>query len=124
MDLVKYGCNLSESNKAGSSLTVEAFSDAQGTTTPVAVTAGDLVLEAFIDAVSSTVKGTIWLVNDGTAWQNLTPTGPVPGTLVAVTGPEVQYQQGSLVVFLEGNTFATANLNVTIAVVDAAIGAL
>jgi hypothetical protein len=124
MDLVKYGCTLTGANKAGTSLTVAAFSDSVGGTTSATVSAGDLVLEAAYDAGTSTLTGTIWLVNEGDAWQNLTPTGPAPGTLIVATSPDVPYQQALLIVFLDGSTFATSNLNMVQSIVDAAIGAL
>lgn len=122
MLLVKYGAILTENNKAGTDLDVLVISDVGGGTTTCAVAEGDLVLETIISG-TSVVTGKIWKVHDGEAWDDLTPEGEIlPGTLVVSTAPDVPFQQGGMVVFLENNQYVGVNLNQTINLIEAITG--
>jgi hypothetical protein len=126
MSLIKYGCVLSSANKAGTDLNIEAFADNLGNTTTVVVEPGDLVLEAAIDPITSALTGTVWMVFDGAPWVDETPNGQIAGTFLVATAPDLPYQQGSLIVFLDNNGFTSVNLSqtqvVAQAIVDASIG--
>jgi hypothetical protein len=120
MLLIKYGCTLTEDNKDGTSLNVEAFSDTVGGMTTVTVAEGDLVLEAFIDPGSALIVGKIWAVHDGSPWTDMTPEGEVaPGEMMVATAPDLPYQQGSLIVFLTENQFIAANIGIMLALTGA-----
>ena len=124
--LVKYGCVLSSDNKAGTSLTVDAFSDTVGGTTPVSVAEGDMVLEAAINPETSDLFGKLWIVHDGEPWTDLTPDESgtsfvTPGTALIATAEELDYQKGGGVVFLNNGEFVSLNLSQTIAVVESMI---
>ena len=122
MILIKYGCFLTEDNKDGTSLSVEVFSDTVGGTTTATVDEGDLVLEAVFDPVTSSLTGKIWTVHDGSPWDDMTPEGTVaPGAAMIATAPDVPYQKGGMIVFLENNEFVSVNLSQTLALIEAAL---
>jgi len=120
MYLIKYGCVLTADNKDGTDLDVAAFSDPVGGTTTVTVAEGDVVLEAAIDPVTSALTGKIWIVRDGSPWEDQTPNGQDPGTMMLATAPDVPYQKGGMIVFLEDNEFVSVNLSTTLALIEAA----
>ena len=122
MILIKYGCFLTEDNKDGTSMSVEAFSDTVGGTTTVTVAEGDVVLEAVFDPVTLSLTGKIWAVHDGDVWEDLAPDGPIgPGTSMIAMAPDVPYQKGGMIVFLENNEFVSVNLSQTLALIEAAL---
>jgi len=119
MFLVKYGIAATSSNLDGSDLDVAAYSDTVGGTTTVTVSDGDYVMA--IDLVGATTVGTIYLVHDGTAWEEV-DLGTTPGDLFIGTAPDVPYQRGSLFAFLDRtNEFVSINQAQTLAIVDAAV---
>jgi hypothetical protein len=122
MDLISYGGILTTSNKAGTDLSIDAFSDINGNTTAVTVSAGDIVLEAIVDPVTLVTTGTLWLVNDGHPWIDITPNGQTPGVAMIATASDVPYQTGTLIVWLAANRFVVANQSLTQLIVDSAIG--
>jgi hypothetical protein len=122
MDLISYGGILTTSNKAGTDLSIDAFSDINGNTTAVTVSADDIVLEAIVDPVTLVTTGTLWLVNEGDPWIDITPNGQTPGVAMIATAPDVPYQTGTLIVWLTANRFVVANQSLTQLIVDSAIG--
>lgn len=120
MFLVKYGITATSSNLDGSDLDVAVYSDASGGTTTKTVAEGDYIMNVFVDG--STTVGTIYLVHDGSAWEEI-DLGTTPGDLFIGTAPDVPFQRGSMFAFLDRtNEFVSINQAQTIAIAEAIFG--
>jgi hypothetical protein len=144
--LVKYGVTLNSDNLAGTSLEVEAFSDQLGGTTTKTVADGDIVVDVTLNE-DSNPTGTIWTVVDGAPWvesplndyknwvSNLANTAEAIGEaapdlskvsmlFIVSVCPDLQYQNGTIVMFMPDSSIITLNLGLTQALIDSAISAL
>lgn len=122
----KYGGILTEDNLAGTSLTVDAFSDHLGNTEPVTVVPGDVVINITLDEETGKTYGTFWTVFDGDPWVEIesvqrwfTSASDSNGAqLVASTADDLPYQRGGLAIYYPDGSFAAANLGTILTITD------
>lgn len=94
MYIIKYGVStLSEANKDGTDLMVDAFSDSLGGTTSVEVVDRDIIGE--LTTVGSQLVVQFWQVVDGAEWFAFNPC-VAPGELMMSHGGTLDYQNGAL----------------------------
>lgn len=109
MLIVKYGCSLTSANKAGTSMSVNVFSDSVGGTTAAAVVEGDVVVEVI---AGTPVSVAFWVAHDGSAWEQIYPGTVSNGDLIMVWGGTVDYQNGAMFAVAPDGSLITPNIGV------------